>query len=418
MDEKRREAIALKKFQLIAPVLNQDFPDTSQTAYFSRIGNEKREKPDGTYGFISPNTLRDWVYLYRKYGFDGLKPTQRNQGKSDFGKKLTPEQKRRILELKQENLRRTVRSIYNQLIYTGEIEPNTVSLTTVQRFVSQERVRQKWLPQQERRAFEMAHGNDCWQIDTSYGPYIYDENGRNPQRLYIIAAIDDASRLIVGAELFLHDTAINVQSVLKRAMKRYGLPKCVYTDNGSPYKNKQLELILAQLSIQLRHARIRSGASKAKIERTFRTLKDGWMPQIDYKNFSTIEEFNDSLTTFINEKNRKIHRTLGISPWQRFLQDEAYISRKVPLVIDQAFLHTGEYRVDATGIIKVKKVELELGYAYCGQRVTIKYEPDGSHYYLHENDDLTEIFPVDKVANSRIPRKQISLAPREETSHE
>ena len=41
-----------------------------------------------------------------------------------------------------------------------------------------------------------------WQIDTSYGPYLYDEKGKNPKRLYIIAAIDDASRLIVGQGLF------------------------------------------------------------------------------------------------------------------------------------------------------------------------------------------------------------------------
>lgn len=71
-------------------------------------------------------------------------------------------------------------------------------------------------------------------------------------------------------------------------MKRYGIPKKVYTNNGSPYRNKQLGIILAQLGTDLLHARVRSGASKSKIERTFRTLKDDWMPALDYKEFESL----------------------------------------------------------------------------------------------------------------------------------
>ncbi|WP_459796847.1 hypothetical protein, partial [Alkalibacterium sp. m-11] len=83
-----------------------------------------------------------------------------------------------------------------------------------------------------------------------------------------------------------------------------------------------------QLGIDLIHARVRSGASKAKIERTFRTLKDDWMPAIDYKEFESLTAFNDSLTDYIRQKNIKDHRSLGQSPWQRFREDQMHIRRK------------------------------------------------------------------------------------------
>ncbi|WP_459771318.1 transposase, partial [Alkalibacterium sp. s-m-28] len=38
----------------------------------------------------------------------------------------------------------------------------------------------RWRSPEDRRSFEMAHANDMWQIDTSYGPYLYDEKGKNP----------------------------------------------------------------------------------------------------------------------------------------------------------------------------------------------------------------------------------------------
>lgn len=65
---------------------------------------------------------------------------------------------------------------------------------------------------EDHRSFEMMYSNDMWQIDTSSGPYLYDKHGKTPKRLYIIAAIDDASRLIVGQELFLQDNALNMFS--------------------------------------------------------------------------------------------------------------------------------------------------------------------------------------------------------------
>ena len=81
---------------------------------------------------------------------------------------------------------------------------------------------------------------------------------------YLIQIIDDASRLIVGNEFFLNDNAINFQHVLKQAIKTYGIPKKIFVDNGTPYKNLQFEIICANIGIVLIHAKAFSPESKRK----------------------------------------------------------------------------------------------------------------------------------------------------------
>lgn len=69
----------------------------------------------------------------------------------------------------------------------------------------------------------MEHVNDCWQSDTSDGPYIKINDIKYKTKL--IMFIDDKSRMITGFDFFLNDTAINMQSVFKKAIKTYGRPK-------------------------------------------------------------------------------------------------------------------------------------------------------------------------------------------------
>ena len=48
----------------------------------------------------------------------------------------------------------------------------------------------------------------------------------------------------------------------------------LYVDNGCSYSNEQFSLICGSIGTVLLHTKIRDGASKAKIERQWRTLKE------------------------------------------------------------------------------------------------------------------------------------------------
>ena len=49
----------------------------------------------------------------------------------------------------------------------------------------------------------------------------------------------------------------------------------------SSYSNEQLSLICGSIGTVLLHTKIRYGASKAKIERQWRTLKESWLYTLD-----------------------------------------------------------------------------------------------------------------------------------------
>ena len=91
------------------------------------------------------------------------------------------------------------------------------------------------------------------------------------RRVYVIALIDDASRFILGADVFFHDTFVNLMSVMKSAVSRYGKPKVFNFDNGAAYKNRQMELLAARIGSVISYCRPYTPTQKAKIERWFRT---------------------------------------------------------------------------------------------------------------------------------------------------
>ena len=70
---------------------------------------------------------------------------------------------------------------------------------------------------------------------------------------------------------------------MKDAIATYGIPNKLYVDSGAPYKNRQLDMICASIGSVLLDTPVRDGASKGKVERNFRTLKERWLYGLDLK---------------------------------------------------------------------------------------------------------------------------------------
>ena len=154
----------------------------------------------------------------------------------------------RIHEIKEKFPHITTKMIYRKLIEDKYMKESEVSLSSVYRYVKDNNLKKSQLEPIERRAYEMANVNNCWQADTSYTLKL-DVNGKK-LRTYLMAIIDDKSRLIVHAKFFFRDNAVNFQSVLKKAIKKHGVPKKLFVDTGTPYKNTQLSLICTSLGIK------------------------------------------------------------------------------------------------------------------------------------------------------------------------
>ena len=125
--------------------------------------------------------------------------------------------------------------------------------------------------------------------------------------------------MIVGARLFFDDNSYNFQKVLKDAVSTFGIPNKLYCDHGPSYENSQLSFICGSIGTVLLHAPVRDGAAKAKIERTFGTLKSRWLNGLDTKQILSIDEFNLELTEAVRKHNLTVNSSTEQAPMDRFL---------------------------------------------------------------------------------------------------
>jgi hypothetical protein len=176
----------------------------------------------------------------------------------------------------------------------------------------------------------------------------------------------------------------------------------------------QLELICASLGIVIAHSKPYIAKSRGKIERHFRTVKDGWMNCTDWNLFSSLEDVNASLAVFLtNEYTNSIHSSIKQTPKERFIKDYDKIRHIPTEELDFHFLHRKECRVTNDAIIKIAGIEYEVPQQFIGAKIKVRYLPtDMSELFIFSDDDklLHTIRPVKKVDNSKIKRASIDYS--------
>ena len=285
-----------------------------------------------------------------------------------------------------------------------------VSESTVCRFVNQLQNELRQTPNKDMRRYERPHINEVWCGDSSVGPRLTDESGKK-HRVYIIALIDDASRFITGIDVFYNDNFINLLSVMKSAVAKYGRPKVFNFDNGKSYKNKQMELLAARIGSTLSYCQPYTPTGKAKIERWFRTMKDQWMASLDMRDFHSLDQLRGSLFAFVQQYNQSPHSSLhGMSPQDRFFKEPKQIRRLSDDDIAKDFLLEIERRVSADSVIVIDQIEYEVDYRFARQRIRLRYSPDMKEIFIVETGGaLTPIRLLNKTENAEIKREKVRL---------
>ena len=141
-----------------------------------------------------------------KSGFEGLFPKTRSD--NDQQRKIDEDIADQILYIKKSYPRLPATLIRQKLIDNGTIKPSDLSLSTITRFIKKNTG--KTLPEdkKDRRRYERAHINEVWCGDSCTGPYLR-MNGKKV-KTYVIALIDDASRMVVDAQIFFNDNFVNL----------------------------------------------------------------------------------------------------------------------------------------------------------------------------------------------------------------
>ncbi|MCL2223144.1 MAG: DDE-type integrase/transposase/recombinase [Oscillospiraceae bacterium] len=397
--------LAYFRFALIAPVIQGTFSDATIAAYCRRVTENPIVRPDGTSFMYKPGTLSKWISLYKFGGMEELMPRARSD--KDTTKSLSDEAVSEIYRIKEKFPKLNSVQMHSRLVTEGLI-PATVSARTIQRFVKRSGLKNPTTsgPLKDRKAFEESFFGAMWQADTCYFPYVPDENGKQ-QRTYLMAIVDDHSRLVVGARLFFEDNAYNFQKLLKDAVGTFGICNKLYCDHGPSYENSQLTFICGNIGTILIHAPVRDGAAKAKVERFFGVVKQRWLHGLDTGQIRSIDEFNVELAETIRKHNLSINSSTGQTPMDRFLATRGKI--RIPQSqqwLDECFMNRIGRKVKNDATLSIQNLQFDAPMQFIRQKVEVRFLPDRlSEAYIFDNGTHYPIKLTDKQANSKVKRR-------------
>lgn len=406
LSDKLAIEMAYFRFALIAPVIQGNFPDGSKTAYYQRVTVNELTLPDGRTFRYNPKTLEKWEHYYKHQGMDGLMPRARSD--SGISRALHETAISEIFRLKEKFPRINATLIHSKLIEDGTINQSEVSVASVQRFIKNNDLKSAKNPnQKDRKAFEEEFPGRMYQADSSYTTYI--KEGGKLRRTYLIHLVDDHSRLIVGARFFYNDNAYNFQQLFRDSIARYGICKKLYIDNGSTYSNEQLTLICGSLGVVEIHTPVRDGASKGKVERSFRTVKDTWLYGFDPSGVSSLEELNALLDDYVRKRNTSKNRTIGTTPMERYQLGIQHVRLpKSKEWLDECFKNRIKRKVNNDSTVSIDSVTYDVPMQFIRSKVEIRYLPDRmDEAYIYSDYTHYAIRLTNRFENTRTKRANI-----------
>jgi transposase InsO family protein len=199
----------------------------------------------------------------------------------------------------------------------------------------------------------------------------------------ILTGLDDHSRFCVLAHAMPRATARPVCEAFAEALRAYGVPQAVLTDNGRVFTGRHtrtgrkvlFDRICRENGIRHLLTAVRSPTTTGKIERFHRTLRDELFRT---RTFSSVAEVQRALEGYVASYNTlRPHQALGMAiPLERFSlagpQAAPLTGALEGEVIDDAPRSEHIRRVDGNGRIHFAGVRYYAGHGLARDSVTVR----------------------------------------------
>jgi len=334
------------------------------------------EQTGGEYTFTW-RTISTWLYRFKVNGMTAIDNKTRSD-KNQTRKVQASELAEAIHEIlptlgKSKNGTFVKSALYRQLIKQDFFQRSQLSPTSFYRMVKANDLLKDSVTQKLRQSFAMQFANELWQADTMYGPSIKQSDGKW-RKTFLIAFIDDASRVITHAEFFYRDNTENMVDAFRTALFKRGKPERLYFDNGANYKSKEILQACLRLEIKLSHAPVRDGAAKGKIERFFRGFRDRFLTL--HTSFEFLEELNQKTSEWVeNEYNSQYHSGIQMIPVDRFNLD---LNRVKFLTDDQyseeVFFIEEDRKVSKTNVFSINSQKYECPVDLRDKTIQVRFD--------------------------------------------
>ena len=384
--KKRSEEVALFRYGLIADLARLE-PGTKG---IYRLLEEKAGQvyciPGTGRTRVAEETLRGWLRLYRQRCFEALMPRPRSDAGSS--RALPQEVKDLLLSVKEDNPELSVQLVIKEALATKKVPQDVaVAPTTVHRLLSRAGLMRREEGQSpnaeagggnpaDRRRFAFEKANELWMSDVMHGPAVTVAS-RQRRKTYLIAFLDDATRVIPHAAFALSENTTAFLPALKQAILRRGVPKRLFVDNGAAYRSHHLALVCAKLGVTLIHARPYQPQSKGKQERWFRTVRMQLLPRLTDADTANLEALNRRLWAYVEgEYHQAPHRSLDeetpLDRWAQRADEVKYLDGRADF--DDFFLAEAKRKVGKDRTVSLQGLVFEVDAALVGETVTLRFE--------------------------------------------
>jgi len=257
---------------------------------------------------ISRKTFYYWWSRYQAYGWEGLQEKAKGR---PCGPKLEDSLKEKVIKL-----RKRYEWGPNKIAGYLEHKGYTVDHHQVYSVICEAGLNRPIIEPRKTwgtKRFQREHNNSLWQADFKLCNDDY----------WMISYQDDHSRFITGSVKIWNPTGENAMLLLDRAVKRYGAPKQILTDQGTQFKpargeTSAFDIRCADLGIEHITASVRRPTTCGKIEAFHKAyemeshlFKEHWS-FIRYYNFVRPHEGINYLTPAeVYLKNQECNPILG-----------------------------------------------------------------------------------------------------------
>lgn len=398
------EAVAIFRASIIGPVMHRELA-RGQLVHELRELSEQRFRPPGaksTRTFSVP-TLERWLYAYRGNGLDGLRPARRSD--CGYAQELSTEERELLLDIRREHPSASVSLILDTLVNEGRLEEGKISEPTLRRLYAAAGLprtvvtKNKSANKRGRLRWEADHPGALWHGDVCHFMQCKIAGKTTPVRIH--GMLDDASRHDIALEARKTEKEADMLVILVDALRLHGKPDALYFDNGATYSGDILRAVCARLGITLLHAKPYDPQARGKMERFWRTLREGCLNFIT--NVASLEDLNARLKAFLDKRYR-------VSPHAGLLGKtpaKVYAARETR-VIDEPTLRNAltvrnRRRISNDNVVSFDGTSWEIDQSYlAGQTVTVAHcfaTPGEPPWVEHEGKRLV-LRPLDPVKNS------------------
>src|SRR6267142_1884707 len=316
---------------------------------------------------VSRQTMHGWLARYEAEGLEGL--NNRSHRPAHSPQQMPAVWQAKVLEVRRAKPYWGARRLALELTRKGGAEP-ALSESAVYRCLVRAGVIE---PQQRRwrretwKRWERAAPMELWQLDTVGGFLLADGTAAKA-----LTGVDDHSRYCVSARLMARERTQSVCDGFSSALRTYGVPAQVLTDNGKVFTGR-----FAQPPVEVLFDRIcrenggdhlltepRSPTTTGKIERFHKTLRVEFDTRQVFRNLKSAQEALDEWVSYYN--TQRPHQALAdATPESRFQS-----SRDNPRALARASERNGEQwvsrRVAPNGIVCVDSQHISVGKNYGG----------------------------------------------------